>query len=158
MVQGDKLSDDLHIMITSQHRQLMEQSRILGWLAVASVMSTLAVFIAAAVCAVFNPAAAILLTVVLCSAPFTIISGAVLFWQCKKRQKEAYALIMMVADQVHRESAIALSTSIDNVSTRDQTKSQLSMHLATCARPSMDHQENGLVSGFLRKLVGESSA
>jgi hypothetical protein len=119
-------------------------------------MSTLAVFIAAAVCAVFNPAAAILLTVVLCSAPFTIISGAVLFWQCKKRQKEAYALIMMVADQVHRESAIALSTSIDNVSTRDQTKSQLSMHIATCVRPSMDHQENGLVSGFFRKLVGQT--
>jgi len=119
-------------------------------------MSTLAVFIAAAVSAVFNPAAAILLTVVLCSAPFTIISGAVLFWQCKKRQKEASALIMMVADQVHRESAIALSTSIDNVSTRDQTKSQLSMHLATCVRPSMGHQENGLVSGFFRKLVGET--
>jgi hypothetical protein len=158
MVQGEKLSNDLHIMITSQHRQLMEQSRILGWLAVASVMSTLAVFIAAAVCAVFNPAAAILLTVVLCSAPFTIISGAVLFWQCKKRQKEAYALIMMVADQVHRESAIALSTSIDNVSTRDQTKSQLSMHIATCVRPSVDHQENGLVSAFFRKLVGETSA
>ena len=157
MSQGDKLSDDLHIMITHQHRQLMDQSRVLGWLAVMCVMSTLAVFIAAAVCAVFNPAAAVLLTVVLCSAPFTIISGAVLFWQCKRLQKEAYALIMMTANQVHRQSAIALSTSIDNVSTRDKTKSQLSMHIANCVQPSVGHNERGFVSGFFRKLVGESS-
>ena len=68
MSQGEKRSDDLQIMISNQHRQLMDQSRILGWLAVTCVMSTLTVFIAATECAVFNPAAAILLTVVLCSA------------------------------------------------------------------------------------------
>jgi hypothetical protein len=145
----------LEIMITNQHNQLLAQSRTLGLLAVICVMATLAVFVGAAVCAFVNPSAAILLTTVLCSTPFPIISGAVLFWQCRKRQEQARELIAMFAEQVKHETAISVSTTIDSITARDKTKSQLSMQIAkgTTAPP-----QNRLISGLFRKLVGEGSA
>ena len=150
-----QLQTALEIMITNQHNQLLAQSRILGWLALICVMATLAVFVAAAICVFANPAAAILLSTIRCSAPFPIISGAVLFWQCRKRQEQARELILMFAEQVKHETAISVSTTIDSVTARDNTKSQLSMQIANVA--AVPTLQNKLVSGLLRKLVGEGS-
>jgi hypothetical protein len=150
-----QLQTVLEIMITNQHNQLLAQSRSLGWLAILCVMATLAVFVAAAVCAFVNPTAAILLTMILYSAPVAIISGAVLFWQCRKRQEQARELIAMFAEQVKHETAISVSTTIESATTRDKTKSQLSMQIARGAAVAAPRSR--LISGLFRKLVGEGS-
>ena len=149
-------SDLLQTMITNQHNQLLQQSRTLCLLAVICVMATLAVFISAAFCAVVYPAAAILLTLLLSATPLTILSGAVLFWQCFKRQKQAQALIAMVADQVKNETAVSVSTSIDDVAARDKTKSELSMQIAS-ATLTNGRARNTSLSGLFRRFVGEGS-
>ncbi len=151
----DQLHTVLETMIINQHNHLLSQSSTLGCLAVICVMATLAVFVAAAVCCFVNPGAAILLTVILCSAPFPIISGAVLFWQCLKKQEQARELIAMFAEQVRHETAISLSTTIDSVTARDRTKSQLSLQIAKGALVAPPRSK--LISGLFRKVVGEGS-
>jgi len=118
-------------------------------------MATFAVFVVAAVCTVVNPAAAILLTMVFSSAPFALISGAVLFYQCRKRQEQARALIAMVAEQAKHETAMAVTASIESATARDKTKAQLSMQIENAPVVTPHHT---LVSLLFRKLANTGSA